>query len=205
MLKLAKSKLFVIFLIGSFVLFSVPGLTQAQEAGQGNLVGYVYGPDNTSPVEGAVMKLRNLSTGSLYESMAADDEGMIRFEGIDEGLYLVGISTAKGDFNIENLVGVKSGETAAVSLALRPQEQEGTAQETTERCPRGKWYVPEVKGQCDENYQWNPDTERCECKKRNPLAFFLTPLGSALVLAASGGVIAFSLATDGEPPASPFR
>ena len=205
MSKLTHSKFVVLFLIFALVAFYAPEFLQGQEDGQGNIVGYVYGPDNTSPVEGAVVKLRNLSTGSLYESMATDDQGMIELQGVDEGLYLVGISTAGGDYNIENLVGIKPGRTAKISFALRSNEQEGTAQEGTERCPKGQWYVPDVQGQCDGNYKWNPETERCECRKKNPLAFFLTPLGAGLVVAASAGVVTFSLSTDGEPSGSAFK
>jgi len=206
MIKLSHSKPVAVFLIFAFVLFCVPELLRGQEVGQGNIVGYVYGPDNTTPVEGAVLKLRNLSTGSLYESMAADYQGMVEFQGVDEGLYLVGISTAQGDFNIDNLVGIKPNKTSKIAFALRPQGREGTAQKTTERCPKGEWYVPEIQGQCDENYKWNPETEWCECKKKNLLAFFLTPLGAGLVVAASAGVVAFGVGVgEAEKPASAFR
>lgn len=164
MFKLAQSKPMAIFLIFAFLFFCVPELLQSQEVGKGNLVGYVYGPDNTTPVEGAVLKLRNLSTGSLYESMAADDQGMVEFQGVDEGLYLVGISTAQGDFNIDNLVGIKANKTSKIAFALRPQGQEG------------------------------------------PLAFFLTPLGAGLVVAASAGVVAFGVGVgEAEKSASAFR
>lgn len=205
MFKLTHYKPLVLFIIFSFALFWAPELLRAQEVGRGNIVGYVYGPDNTTPVEGAVVKLRNLSTGSLYESMAADHRGMVAFEGVDEGLYLVGITTARGDFNIENLIGIKPDRTARISFGLRPQEQEGTAQNATKRCPKGEWYVPEIQGQCDENYNWNPETERCECKKRGPLAFFLTPLGAGLVVAASAGVVAVSISGGGESSGSAFK
>ena len=206
MCKRIHSKPLVTFVIFAFALFWAPEFLRAQEVGRGNIEGYVYGPDNTTPVEGAVVKLRNLSTGSRYESIAADSRGKVAFEGVDEGLYLVGITTARGDFNIENLVGIKPGKTARISFALQPQEQEGTAQEATERCPKGEWYVPEIQGQCDENYKWNPETERCECtKRRGPLAFFLTPLGAGLVVAASAGVVAFSVSGGGEPSGSAFK
>jgi len=68
MFKIVHSKPVAVFLIFVFVIFCVPELLRGQEVGQGNIVGYVYGPDNTTPMEGAVLKLRNLSTGSLYES-----------------------------------------------------------------------------------------------------------------------------------------
>ena len=195
------------------MLFGVPEIWGWQETGRtketpkGNIVGYVYGPDNTTPVEGAVVRLKNVDTGSEYESAAADDRGMVVVEGVDKGLYMVGISTAGGDYNIGNLIGVRARRTAKVSFALRKggQEEGEAVGKGSKRCPRGDWYVPEIQGQCDDNYQWNPDTGRCECQKRNPLAFFLTPLGAAVVVAASAGVVAFSLSGGTEPSASYFK
>jgi hypothetical protein len=205
MIKFTRSKPVVILFIFAFILFWMPELIRAQEIERGNLIGFVYGPDNTSPIEGAVLKIRNLTTGSLYESMASDDQGRVEFENVDEGLYLVGISTSQGDFNIENLVGIKPNKTANIAFALRPLEQEGQALRTNERCTKGDWYVPAVLGQCDENYKWNPDSQRCACMKKSPLAFFLTPLGAGIVMAASAGVVAFSLNTDGERSSSAFK
>jgi hypothetical protein len=200
-----KSKRTAFLLVFSVVLFCAPGILQGQETGKGDILAYVYGPDNTTPVEGAVVKLKNVTTGSLFESTVSDDQGMVFVQNVDRGLYMVGISTGEGDFNIGNLIGVKARKTAKVSFVLKPQGQEGEAVKTSKRCPRGDWYVPEIKGQCDKNYVWNPGTERCECQKRNPLAFFLTPLGSGLVLASSAGVVALSLSTDGEPSGSAFK
>jgi len=185
----------------------VPEIWGWQETPKGDIIGYVYGPDNTTPVEGAVVRLKNVDTLSEYESMAADDQGMVVVEGVDKGLYMVGISTAEGDYNIGNLIGVRAGRTAKVSFALRtggPEEGEAVGK-SSKRCPQGDWYVPEIQGQCDDNYRWNPDTGRCECEKRNPLAFFLTPLGAGLVVAASAGVVAFSLSGGTEPSASAFK
>jgi hypothetical protein len=206
MFKLAKSKFVAIFLIISFAVFISPQVLKAEETGKGSLVAFVYGPDNTTPIPGAVLKVRNVQTGAAYESLASGERGQVELQGLDEGLYIVGITTAQGDFNIDNLVGIRTDEAARLSFALRPQEQEGTAVEQDERCPRGEWYVPEIAGKCDENYRWNPETERCECrKKRGPLAFFLTPLGAAAILAASAGVVAFGVFSDGEPSASAFK
>jgi hypothetical protein len=207
MFKLAKSRFFVFFSAFSFLLFCVPEIVQGQETGRGEIVGYVYGPDNTTPVEGAVVKLKNVETGSEYESVASDDQGMVVVENVDKGLYMVGISTAQGDYNIGNLIGVKSRRTSTVSFALKPPDgqEEGEAVGRSKRCPKGEWYVPEIQGQCDDNYKWNPDAGRCECKKKSPLAFFLTPLGAGIVVAASAGVVAFSLSGNPEVPASAFR
>jgi len=205
MFELTKSKPIVFFLVFSFLLFCMPEIMQGQVTGKGDIIGYVYGPGSTTPVEGAVVKIKNVSTGSLYESPASDDQGMVTFQSVDKGLYMVGISTAEGDFNIGNLIGVKTRRTSKVAFALKPLGQEGEAIKASKRCPKGDWYVPEIQGQCDENYEWNAGTGRCECKKRNPLAFFLTPLGAGLIVAASAGVVAFSLAGGPETPSSPFK
>jgi hypothetical protein len=205
MCKITETRFIVIFSICAFMLFFTPELLRGAEAGQGTLVGYVYGPDNTTPVEGAVVKLKNISTGSSYESPASDDQGMVEFPSVDKGLYIVGVSTGQGDYNINNVIGVKANRTAKISFALESQGQEGEAVAQSKRCPKGEWYVPDIKGQCDNNYKWNLDTERCECQRRNPLAFFLTPLGAGVVVAASAGVVAFSLSTDGEAPSSAFK
>ena len=205
MFKIIKSKPVAIFLVFSFVLFCTPELLRGQEAGKGDIVGYVYGPDNTTPLEGAIVKIKNVSNGSLYVSPVSDEQGMVEFHSVDKGLYMVGITTWEGDYNIGNLIGVKTNKTSKISFALKTLGQEGQATKKDERCPKGDWYVPEIQGQCDKNYKWNIETERCECKKKNPLAFFLTPLGAALVVAASAGVVGFSLSTDGERSGSAFK
>ncbi len=204
-MRLSKLKVFSAIFALSFLLFCAPEILQGQEAGKGEIIGYVYGPDSTTPVEGAIVKLKNISTGSTYESRASDDQGLVGFQSVDKGLYIVGISTTQGDYNINNVIGVKANRTAKISFALMPEQQEGVAVEQSERCPRGNWYVPDIMGQCDKNYKWNAGTERCECKKKHPLAFFLTPLGAGAVLASSAGVVALSLSTDGEPSGSDFK
>jgi hypothetical protein len=205
MIKLTKSKPIAIFLVFSFVLFCTPELLRGQEVGKGDIIGYVYGPDNTTPLEGAIVKIKNVSTGSLYLSPVSDEQGMVTFQSVDKGLYMVGITTWEGDYNIGNLIGVRTHKTSKVSFSLKSGGQEGEAAKTSKRCPKGDWYVPEIQGQCDDNYKWNPETERCECKKKSPLAFFLTPLGAALIVAASAGVVAFSISGSAEPAGSAFK
>jgi len=120
MLKSAKSKYIAVALIFSFFLFYSPHLSLAQVFAQGSLSGFIYAEDGVTPLEGVVVKIRNIVDGTIYASTKSDSEGAFKIEGINEGLYSAGISTTTGDFNFENLIGVKAGEPAKISLALVP-------------------------------------------------------------------------------------
>ncbi|TET70666.1 MAG: carboxypeptidase regulatory-like domain-containing protein [Candidatus Aminicenantes bacterium] len=121
MSKSLKLKSVFFLLIFSFLMFYSPHLINGKALGKGNLIGFVYDKDGTTPLEGAIVKLKNVSTSSIYESGKADKLGVFKIEGIDEGLYVVGISSKEGSFNVENFIGIKANETAKVSFSLEPQ------------------------------------------------------------------------------------
>ena len=207
MVKVGNNRIIAISLIFSFILFSTPYLLAGKDAREGNLLGFVYTPDRTTPMEGAVLKLRNVSTGVVYESFGSDNLGVVRVEGIEEGLYIVGISIVDGDYNLENLIGIRAERTAKFSVALKPGVQEQTAEggEKSSECPRGEWYLPETAGVCDDGYEWDADNNRCECEKNKSFfAFFATPVGIALISAfaigTTVGVVTLSEATTGNSP-----
>jgi len=121
MSKSLKLKSVFFLFIFSFLMFYSPHLINGKALGKGNLIGFVYDKDGTTPLEGAIVKLKNVSTSSIYESSKADKLGVFKIEGIDEGLYVVGISSKEGSFNVENFIGIKANETAKVSFSLEPQ------------------------------------------------------------------------------------
>lgn len=88
--------------------------------GKGNLAGVIYEQDGVTPTVGAIVKIRNLFTGVAYDSGKTDSLGTFKIDGIDEGLYSGGIVTDKGNFNIENFIGIKANEKAKVTFLLRP-------------------------------------------------------------------------------------
>lgn len=88
--------------------------------GKGSLTGIIYEKDGVTPVVGALVVMRNLFTGIIFESGRSDSLGIFEIEGIDEGLYSGGIVTAKGNFNVENFIGIKANEKAKVTFILRP-------------------------------------------------------------------------------------
>lgn len=174
MFKIIMSKTVVFLLISSIIIFYFPHDLKAQNTGKGNLIGFVYEKNGTSPIEGAVIKLKNVSTANVYESSKSDKFGIVKIEGIEGGLYIAGISTKEGNFNVVNLIGIKATETAKISFALKSEGQ--GEEETPKKRPRGL------------------------------AKFFLSPVGIAIVVAASAvviyGVVKLS---EKEPEASPFR
>ncbi len=207
MLKAIRSKTASLLLIFSSFLFYTPHLLNAEAVGKGNLIGFVYEKDGTKPLKGAIVKLKNVSTRRIYESSKTDKLGVFKIEGIDEGLYLTGISLKERDVNLKGLIGIKAGETAKIFISLKPMVQEGAAVKKDEKCPRGDWYIPEEEGECDEGYIWNLDKKRCECKKRRGLApFFTSPVGLAIITASSVAIVyGVFISTEAEPEASPFK
>lgn len=175
MFKAVRLKSVSLLLIFSFILFYSPCLLKAQGKNGGNLIGFVYDKDGTTPLEGAVVNLRNVSTGAVNESSKTDKLGIFKIEGIDEGLYVVGLSLKEGDFNVENLIGIKANETAKVSIALKAQAKE------EEKTPKG-------------------------AKKGGIGKFFASPIGIAIIIAASAAIVyGVVTVTGADEDVSPFK
>lgn len=104
----------------AFVLAAQPALW-AQPGQNGSLVGYVYQSDGTTPAQGAVVKLRNLATGAVFESTKSSDLGYFKVESLDRGLYVFGAVTDQGEFNSSDVIGIEANTTAKLSLALNVQ------------------------------------------------------------------------------------
>ena len=176
MFKAIRSRKVSLLLIFSFILLYSPHLIYGEPVGKGNLIGFVYDKDETTPLEGAVVKLKNISSGIVYESNKTDKLGVFKLEGIDEGLYIAGISSKEGDFNVENFIGIMADETAKISFALKPQAK------------GEKVNTPKMK------------------KGIDLAKLFTSPLGLAIIVAASVAIVYTVVTlTEAEPEASPFK
>jgi hypothetical protein len=108
----------------AFLLFHSPSILKSEEAAKGNLIGFVYEEDGTTPLEGAVVKIKNISTGVIYESNKSDRFGVLKIMGLENGIYTCGVAAPEGDFNLEDLVGigVRNNETAKMSISIARYE-----------------------------------------------------------------------------------
>ena len=115
-----------ICLVIVFLYVLLPVTVGAQNVPKGNVIGFLYAKDGTTPLEGATVKFKNLSSGTVFDSSKTDKYGIFKVQGVEKGVYTYGIVTPEGNFNAENLVGLKIGEneTAKLSIALDPYDKE---------------------------------------------------------------------------------
>jgi len=125
-----KSRFLLLACLFGVMLFNSPVHPSGQNVVKGNIIGFVYDKDGTSPLEGAIVTVKNIGSGSVFASTKSDKYGIFKIAGIDKGVYVYGVSTAGGDFNSNSLMGlrIKENETAKVSVSINPYEKNVTAQ-----------------------------------------------------------------------------
>ena len=116
------------------VLFLAVGLLVAQSlvfssgevSAKGNILGFIYDKDGTTPLEGAIIVAKNLGTGTIYESTKSDKLGIFKLPGIEKGIYIYGVKTDQGEFNANSPMGVRvdANETAKMSISVCPLEKD---------------------------------------------------------------------------------
>ncbi len=116
-----KALIFVLAL----AISGLGALSAAENAASGGIVGFVYGQDGSTPLEGAVIVAKNLATGIVYESTKSDQLGIFKLPNIENGIYVYGVKTAEGEFNASSPMGVTVGpnETAKLSISVSPLEK----------------------------------------------------------------------------------
>lgn len=121
-MRVPRRREFIILSIFVFLLFCSHSSLKAQSSSKGNLVGYVFERDGTTPFEGASVVLKNIATESVFYSTQSDRSGIFRIQGLDKGMYSLGVSTPQGGFNAEQFIGIYENKTTTVSIALDPYE-----------------------------------------------------------------------------------
>ena len=105
-------------------LSSSPLLPLSQTLGKGHLIGFVFAADGSTPVAGAVVVAKNVSTGALFQSTKTDGLGVFKVENLEAGIYALGVTSGQGNYNSQDLVGIKSDETAKITIALNTFERD---------------------------------------------------------------------------------
>jgi len=183
MFKSVRLKSVSLILIFSCILFFSPNLLAEQIKGKGNLIGKIYAKDGVTFIVGAIAKIKNVATAKAYESRLTDKLGTFKIEGIEEGLYSVGIVTDEGEFNVESLIGVKANKTLLITLALKPYlKEEARKAELKSEIFKGDKVPSKI------------------------LKFFSSPIGIAIIVVGSVAIV-YGVVTlvGGEEEVSPFR
>jgi hypothetical protein len=111
----------------ALILVLSSSVARSQDAGKGNLVGFVFGRDGSTPVAGAVVVVKNLTTGAVTEAAGSDELGLFKVTGLDAGLYALGVKSASGSYNSQDFFGVTPEKTAKISIALNPYDPAAAA------------------------------------------------------------------------------
>jgi len=179
----SRTTCIMIVLIFSFISCLSPYLTaqQTRSLGKGNLIGKIYAEDGVTAVAGAFAKIKNVTTAKVYESSKTNKVGTFKIEGIEEGMYSVGIVTDEGEFNVESLIGIKANKTVLITLVLKPYLEEGKVEVRSEIVKSDK-------------------------APSKILKFFTSPVGIAIIVA-STGLIGYGIIKliEKEEEASPFK
>lgn len=120
--KTFRSRLLVSGIVVAFLTIIIPIEGLGQTAGTGALTGTIYWDDAKTPVENAVVKMRNFQTGKELLSPPSNKNGLYSVKDIPEGRYIIGVSTSRGDYNFLFEVFIKANETAKLYLALKTTE-----------------------------------------------------------------------------------
>ena len=118
--KFFSSKVFAFGIIGAFLLLlccAEAGLQTTE--GTGSFKGYIYNEDSTTPLENAVVKMRDTEDKEEKQSLSTDDSGAYEIKDIKEGRYVIGVTTTEGNFNFDYTVGIKANETAKLSMVVK--------------------------------------------------------------------------------------
>jgi hypothetical protein len=120
-----KLRFVLIGLVFGFLIFCSASFLRSEDVSKGSILGFVYGEDGTTPLAGAVVEFKNISTGAVYESSASDDLGVFKIEGVEKGLYIYGVKTEQGSYNSDGTLGVRirENETAKLSISLTPYDE----------------------------------------------------------------------------------
>ena len=102
----------------ALILAMLPPNLSPQGTGKGNLIGFIYEQDGSTPVEGAVILVKNLTTGSVTESPKSDGLGVFKVADLGAGIYALGVRSGSGSYNSQDFFGISAGETAKISIAL---------------------------------------------------------------------------------------
>jgi hypothetical protein len=175
----------MIVLIFSLTLCLSPYLPaqQTRSPGKGNLIGKIYAKDGVTAVVGALAKIKNVATAKTYESRLTDKLGSFKIQGIEEGLYSVGIVTDEGEFNVESLIGIKANKTLLITLVLKPYLKE------------------EIK-----KAEVRSEILKSDKVPSKILKFFASPVGLAIIVATTG-LVAYGIIKllEKEEEVSPFK
>ena len=125
----AKKSISLIF-TSLFLIICISGFLQSETNAKGNVLGYIYGSDGTTPYKGAIMTAMNVTTGLVYESSVSNSNGVLKITGLETGFYDFAVTTTEGTFISENILGliVREDETEKMAISVNSVSNKAKAE-----------------------------------------------------------------------------
>jgi hypothetical protein len=142
----------------ALILMLTSSVASPQESGKGSLIGFIFGADGSTPVAGAVVVVKNLTTGVVTEAGGSDGLGVFKVPGLGAGLYALGVRSASGSYNSQDFFGISAQRTAKISIALSPYDPAaaaGAAAVIKEQREKGEAFIGKV-------VRYRPETKEAE-------------------------------------------
>ncbi len=131
----------------ALILMLTSSVASPQESDKGNLIGFVFGADGSTPVAGAVVVVKNLTTGVVTEAGESDGLGIFKVAGLNAGLYALGVRSPSGSYNSQDFFGISARQTAKISVALNPYDSAaaaGAAAVVREQREKGEAFIGRI-------------------------------------------------------------
>jgi hypothetical protein len=96
----------------ALVLVLASPAVRAQVPGKGNLVGFIFGQDGSTPVSGAVVLVKNLTTGAVTEAAGPTSWACSKCCRAQPGALPLGVRSEAGSYNSQDFFGVTAEKIA---------------------------------------------------------------------------------------------
>jgi hypothetical protein len=137
--------------ISLVLLFGFSTGVLSETPSKGSVVGFIYGPDGSTPIKGAVLKIVNVSTGMAYESTISNNNGTLTISDVETGIYEYAVMTEEGSFVSERTVGlrIRKDEIEKMAIIANPVSKKAKSESMTFPEPgviEGEPYIGRVIG-----------------------------------------------------------
>jgi hypothetical protein len=167
-----------------------------------SLSGRVFTADAKTPVGDAVVKAFHRGTDVVLASQATGPDGSYVIEGLTQGEYELGISTAEGIYLVADAVRFEASQKRAASFALQrgteAEEQTTAAEGQESTSAEGQKKTDEPQKADQDKKQGKESTKlkrpRASSAARTPLVATGIVIGAAIVI----GAVASNMSNDGD-------
>ena len=160
--------------------------------------GNVFAADGMTALVGVSVKAANMATHTIYSGSATGADGLYHLSDLPPGSYDLAVQTSKGIYAADALVEARAGRRTSVSLAIRPDAQEGQRQDPPKPPDPNAPEPPKKEGEGEKPPEQKPEEGKPADKPGEPepqkpaksgSSFWRSPAGAAIAIVAGAALI----------------